>query len=99
MRITPLFISLAALLALTPQAVAADVDGADLFKKKCSICHKTDKKAMGPAVIEMKGDAASLTAVISDGSKAMPSFSNMLDAGQIEALVVYIQNKQTEAAQ
>ena len=92
-------LTLAALLALPCQAAASDTESSDLFKKKCGICHKLDKKAMGPAIKEMSTDPATLKAVIADGRKAMPSFSNTLDAGQIDALVVFIQSKQNEAEQ
>ena len=82
---------------LTAQSALAETDSAGLFKKKCSICHKMDKKAMGPAVAEMSNDSAVLKSVIADGKKAMPSFSRQLDAEQIDALETYIQNNQAAA--
>ena len=99
MNKTVTMLSLATLLAAPFQAVATDVDGGELFKKKCSICHKIDKKGMGPAVMEMSPDSAVLKSIITDGRKAMPSFSTTLETEQIDSLVVYIQSKQTEAGQ
>ena len=99
MKKTATLLFLATLLSAPFQAVATDVDGGELFKKKCSICHKIDKKGMGPAIMEMSADSAILKSIITDGRNAMPSFSNTLEAEQIDALVVYIQSKQTEAGQ
>ena len=91
-------LTLATLFVIPFQAVAADADGGELFKKKCVICHKIDKKGMGPAVLEMSADPDILKTVIAEGRKAMPSFSNTLEAEQIDTLVAYIRNKQTEPA-
>ena len=88
------FLLIAAATALAPEAAFADSDSAALFKKKCSICHKLDKKAMGPAIKAMNTDTAVLKSAIADGRKAMPSFSKQLTGGQIDALVAYIQEQQ-----
>lgn len=80
--------------ALTVQPAIADTDTEKLFNKKCSICHKMDKKGMGPAVIKMNADAAILKSAIADGRKAMPPFEKKLGIEKINALVAYIQSKQ-----
>ncbi len=79
----------------TGSAMAADIDGAKLFKKKCGICHKMDKKAMGPAVKGMTQDEAALKTTISDGRNKMPKFSSKLSAEEIDALVAFIRAENT----
>lgn len=79
-----------AVAGLASQPALAATDGAGLFKKRCSICHKLESKGMGPAVTEMGRDAALLASVIADGSRAMPGFGKQLDGDQIDALVTYI---------
>ncbi len=77
--------------------VIAEVDGDKLFKnKKCGICHKIDKKGMGPSVITMNTDPAVLRAAIIDGRRAMPSFDKKLDAEQIDALLAFIRSRQVK---
>jgi mono/diheme cytochrome c family protein len=80
--------------ALTVQPVLADTDTENLFKLKCSVCHKMDKEGMGPAVLKMNTDAAILKSAITDGRAAMPPFEEKLGNENINALVVYIQSKQ-----
>ena len=51
MRIRALAVAAAFRAGLGAPAAAADIDGAKLFKKKCTICHRldeTDKKKVGP---------------------------------------------------
>jgi len=86
-------IAVAGLLA-TP-ALASDVpDGAKIFSKKCAMCHKIDKKKVGPAVKTMNTDAEVLRSVISDGRKMMPKYSGKLSAEEIDAVVAYIKEQQ-----
>ena len=86
-------IALAGLLA-TP-AIASDVpDAADIFKKKCAMCHKIDKKKVGPAVKAMNTDAEVLRSVIADGRKMMPKYSGKLSAEEIDAVVAYLKEQQ-----
>ena len=73
-------------------AMASDApDGAKLFNKKCKMCHKIDKKSMGPAVKTMNSDAEALRSAITDGKKRMPKFGGKFSAEEIDALVVFIQ--------
>jgi len=86
-------VAVAGLLA-TP-AIASDVpDGASLFKKKCAMCHKIDKKKVGPAVKAMNTDAEMLRSVIADGRKMMPKYSGKLSAEEIDAVVAFIKEQQ-----
>ena len=80
--------------SLSVQPVWAEANTEKLFNKKCSICHKMDKKGMGPAVIKMNTDAAVLQSAIADGRKAMPAFEEKLGKERINALVAFIQSKQ-----
>ncbi len=76
-------------------AIASDTpDGAALFKKKCSMCHKVDKKKVGPAVKAMNTDAEVLRSVIADGRKMMPKYSGKLSAEEIDAVVAYLKEQQ-----
>ena len=77
-------------------AFAGDDKGAALFKKKCGLCHKLDKKAMGPAVKDMSQDEALLKSTITDGRKSMPKFGEKLSGEEIAMLVAYIRSQHTE---
>ena len=79
---------------LSAQAVWADTDAEKLFKDKCSVCHKMEKKGMGPAVTTMNPDATVLKSAISDGRKSMPAFAEKLGEERINALIAFIQSKQ-----
>ena len=86
-------VAVAGLLA-TP-ALASDMpDGAKIFKKKCSMCHKIDKKKVGPAVKAMNTDAEVLRSTIADGRKMMPKYSGKLSAEEIDAVVAYLKEQQ-----
>jgi mono/diheme cytochrome c family protein len=85
-----------AFLCLSSNVAFAEVDGDKLFKKKCRVCHKIDKKGMGPSVITMNTDSTVLKSAIIDGRKAMPSFDKKLDADQIDALLAFIQSRQVK---
>ncbi|MDQ6973033.1 MAG: cytochrome c [Mariprofundaceae bacterium] len=80
----------AACLGLGSQAAIAGPDGAKIFKKKCAMCHKIDKKKVGPAVKDMNKDNAVLKATITNGRKMMPKFSKKLDAAEIDAVVAFL---------
>lgn len=85
----------ASFLCLNSDMAFAKMDGGELFKKKkCGICHKIEKKGMGPSVRAMNTDPTILKAAIIDGRKAMPSFDKKLDTEQINALLDFIQSKQ-----
>lgn len=90
-----IFAALAVSALLASPAFAGDApDGANIFKKKCSMCHKVDAKKMGPAVKAMNTDAEVLRSVISDGRKMMPKFSGKLSAEEIDAVVAYLKEQQ-----
>ena len=95
MKKTIVMMMAAAFFGLTAQsAMASDIDGAKLFKSKCSMCHKIDKKKMGPAVKAMSTDAAFLKATITDGRKMMPAYGKKLSAEKIDALVAFLKSNQ-----
>ena len=77
---------------LAAPALASDVpDAGKLFSKKCKMCHKMDKKSMGPAVKTMNSDAEALRSAITDGRNKMPKFGHKFSAEEINGLVMYIQ--------
>ncbi|OIO69183.1 MAG: hypothetical protein COW19_09555 [Zetaproteobacteria bacterium CG12_big_fil_rev_8_21_14_0_65_55_1124] len=82
----------AACLGLGSQAAIAGPDGAAIFKKKCAMCHAIDRKKTGTAVNAMNKDAAVLKDVVTNGRDGtmMKSFSNKLNAEEIDAVVAYL---------
>ncbi len=92
-KIMQILMALAALGLLSSPAMASDVpDAANLFNKKCKMCHAMDKKKVGPAVNGMNVDATVLRDTITQGRKTMPEFGHRLSAEEIDALVVLIQD-------
>jgi len=69
----------------------SDIDAAKLFKAKCKMCHKINKKKKPPAVSLMTSDVDVLRSVITDGRKSMPKFGKKLSPEKIEALITFIQ--------
>jgi len=78
----------------TPAIASDSIDAAKIFKKKCAMCHKVDKKKVGPAVKAMNQDAEMLRSVIADGKKMMPKYSGKLSAEEIDAVVAYLKEQQ-----
>jgi len=93
MKITAKILTALAIAGLLA-APAFAADGPDIFKKKCAMCHKIDKKKVGPAVKAMNTDAEVLRSVISDGRKMMPKYSGKLSAEEIDAVVAYLKEQQ-----
>ena len=94
MKKTLLFLT-AAMIGLSSQAALAnDIDVEKVFSKKCAMCHKVDKKKVGPALKDKNTDAAALKTTIADGRKMMPGFAKKLSGEEIDALVAYIQSNQ-----
>lgn len=77
-------------------------DGADLFQKKCSMCHGADGKGYPalktPDFTDPKVQASlkdkEIIETIKNGKKgtAMPSFADKLSDEQINSLVTYIRS-------
>jgi cytochrome c2 len=87
--------ALAVIGMMSTPAIASDApDGAKIFKKKCAMCHKVDKKKVGPAVKAMNQDAEMLRSVIVNGKKMMPKYSGKLSAEEIDAVVAYMKEQQ-----
>jgi cytochrome c2 len=87
--------ALAVIGMMSTPAIASDApDGAKIFKKKCGMCHKVDKKKVGPAVKAMNQDAEMLRSVIVNGKKMMPKYSGKLSAEEIDAVVAYMKEQQ-----
>ncbi len=88
-------IAVAALCVVAAQpALAGDIDAGKIYKQKCKMCHKFDRKKMGPAFKDMNRDPAVLKSVITNGRRMMPKFGKKLSAEEIEAMVKFIQSKQ-----
>ena len=93
--IAKIFAAIAVTGLLATPALASDMpDGAKIFKKKCAMCHKMNKKKMGPAVKAMNSDAEVLRSVVAEGRKMMPKFSGKLSAEEIDAVVAYLKEQQ-----
>lgn len=70
---------------------AEGIDGAKLFKKKCTMCHAINKDKTGPAVKSMNSDSEALRSAITNGQNRMPKFGSKFSAEEIDALVIYLQ--------
>lgn len=81
---------------LNTHVAMADVNGPQLFKKKCAMCHAVDKKKFGPSLKNMNRDPNALKTTIVDGRKMMPKFGKKLDEAEIDALVKYIRSTQAQ---
>jgi cytochrome c6 len=92
----------ALLLAGAGQAVAFTA-GSDTFKAKCAACHGQDGAGNTPLGQRMKlrdlrsadvqeQSTETLTAIVTNGQKAMPAFGNTLDANKINELVSFIRS-------
>jgi len=97
MKKTYLILAAAACFGLSSQVAMAEVNVEKIFKSKCKMCHKIDKKKVGPAFKDMNTDPAVLKATITNGRKMMPKFSKKLSGEDIDAMVAFIQSKQPVA--
>jgi len=97
MKKTYLIIAAAAGFILSSQVAMAEIDAQKLYNSKCKMCHKIDKKKIGPAFSKMNSDPAVLKAIITDGRKMMPKFGKKLGEEKIDAMVVFIKNTQPSA--
>ncbi|MDQ6992635.1 MAG: cytochrome c [Mariprofundus sp.] len=98
MKKTFLLIAAAACFGFTAQVAMAEINADKIYSKKCKMCHKFDKKKVGPAFKDMHKDPAVLKAMIQNGRKMMPKFKRKLNEEQINAMVAFIQSKQPAAA-
>jgi len=94
-NIAKIFAAVAVIGMLATPAIASDTpDVAKIFSKKCKMCHKIDKKKVGPAVKAMNQDAEVLRSTITNGRKMMPKYSGKLSAEEINAVVAYLKENQ-----
>jgi len=93
-----LLIAAAACFGLTSQVAMAEVNVEKIFGSKCKMCHKIDRKKVGPAFKDMNSDPAVLKAAITDGRKMMPKFKKKLSAEEIDGMVAFVISKQPAAA-
>jgi len=72
------FLAVSALIAIGAQAMPANAteDGGKLFKKKCAMCHKVDRKKVGPAVKSMTTDEATLKSFVKRQKVSYPIASS-----------------------
>ena len=76
-------------------AMADDTpNGAEIFKRKCNMCHAVDRKKMGPAVKNMNRDVEVLKATVKNGRKSMPKYGSKLSDAEIDAVVAYLKAQQ-----
>jgi len=97
MKKTYLILAAAACFGFTSQLAMAEVNVDKIYSSKCKMCHKIDKKKVGPAFKDMNSDPVALKAAITDGRKMMPKFSKKLTGEEIDAMVAFIQSKQPVA--
>ncbi len=93
-------LALAALSLVAAPTWADDMpDGAKVFKKKCKMCHAIHKKKVGPMVASMNTAPEVLKTTITNGRKRMPKFGHKLSEAEIDAVVAFIQENQSQAAE
>lgn len=97
-KVSVLLAAAAALMVAGAPFAYADVDAEKIFKKKCAMCHKVDKKKMGPALKDMNTDLAVLKETITNGRKSMPKFGKKLSGEEIDAMVAFVASKNPKAA-
>ena len=99
-RIIQTALALAALSLVAAPTWADDMpDGAKVFKKKCKMCHAIHKKKVGPMVASMNADPEILKATITNGKRRMPRFGHKLSEEEIDAVVAFIQENQSQAVE
>jgi len=95
MKKTILTLAVVAFCTVSAQSsFASGIDASKIYSKKCKMCHKFDRKKMGPAFKNMNKDAAALKNTITNGRKMMPKFGKKLSGEEIDAMVAFIQSKQ-----
>jgi len=89
-------IALAAIVALTLPAMAAD--GAAVYKAKCAMCHGADGskvnaamgiRSLGSAAVQKQSDAQMIE-IVTKGKGKMPGYGTRLSAVEIKAAVSFI---------
>jgi len=81
-----------------PLAAMASPDGAEIYVKRCKMCHDLEKKKMAPAVKAMNPDTEIMRNMILNGKKMMPKFAEKLSAEEVDAVIVYMQAHIEESA-
>lgn len=76
-----------------------DASGEEIYQQVCAQCHATDLSGgvgppLGPGSNSASLPDEYLRATIVVGRGRMPSFSNTLSAGQIDAVIAYIRSVQ-----
>ena len=94
MKKTYMILAAIACFGLSSQVAMAEVNAEKIYKSKCKMCHKIDKKKMGPAFKAMNSDPAVLKDVITNGRKSMPKFGSKLNEEQVDAMVAFIKDTQ-----
>ncbi len=74
----------------------AEVSAAGIFKKQCAMCHRLNRRKVGPAFIHMSTDPKVLKTIITNGGNIMPRFGGKLSAAEIDAMVSYIRSMHTK---
>jgi len=94
MKKTYLVIAATACFGLSSQIAMAEIDAEKIYSNTCKMCHKIDKKKIGPAFSKMNSDPAVLKATITNGRKMMPKFGKKLGEEKIDAMVAFIKETQ-----
>jgi len=102
------FVMLAALtLVIALPAIAADPDGAALFKAKCATCHGADgagQTSIGKSMklrdlrsadVQKQTDIE-LTKIISGGKGKMPGFGQKMSTADVMAVIAHVRTLQSK---
>ncbi len=80
--------------AVSTVSAGEQLDGQQLFKKKCSLCHALDKKKLGPPIQSMSKEREVLIQVITNGKNSMPGYEGKLTGMEIGVLADYLLKNQ-----
>lgn len=72
-------------------------DGPQLFKKNCKACHGKDASKESkkiPNLLKSTLELDAMNQIVTAGKETMPPFGEILNAAEIEAVLVYVQELQ-----
>ena len=85
------------ILLLGSSSLAADLKaGADVYKKKCAMCHGEQGQGGGAIKINdpkvLSKTDKEIRKVIADGSKGMPGYQKLLKPEEIDSLMAFLRS-------
>lgn len=93
-----IIVAVAALIVLAAGSARADAAAAELFQKKCAVCHGKDGKSSTPMaqklgakdLTTLKASEGEITKTIADGKGKMTPFKGKLSDAEIASLAKFV---------